>query len=96
MLTETRHARTSQNINTSDDAFAYIVECTLATVSDLASKRRPPKGELSRQISIAQTGLDWVRTLMSDPYPTGNIRLDGLINANKSVQHWVDEIRSSL
>lgn len=39
----------------------YLVDCTLATVSDMALKKRRPKWEFERQIAIAQTGLDWMR-----------------------------------
>lgn len=41
-------------------ALAYITDCTLATVCDLACKRSAPKSELSRQISIAQSAIDWM------------------------------------
>lgn len=40
-----------KNMNTHDvrdtgQALAYITDCTLATVTDLASRARPPKNEL--------------------------------------------------
>lgn len=35
----------------------YLTECTLATVESLAARSKPPKHELARQISIAQTGI---------------------------------------
>lgn len=35
-------------------ALAYVTDCTLATVCNLASKRSAPKYELRRQVSIAQ------------------------------------------
>lgn len=41
-------------------ALAYITDCTLATVSDLAALARPPKHELLRQIGIAQKAIDWM------------------------------------
>jgi hypothetical protein len=39
------------------EALAYLVECTLTTVSKLAIRKEPPKGELSRQCNIAAVGL---------------------------------------
>jgi hypothetical protein len=48
-------------VRSEKDALAYIVDCTLATVCDLAGKKSAKKYELARQISIAQTGLDWMR-----------------------------------
>lgn len=47
-------------VTNSAGALAYIVDCTLATVSNLASKKSASKYELSRQIEIAQAGIDWV------------------------------------
>lgn len=48
--------------NTYIDGFAealeYMVECTLATVEYMATLKIPNKSELSRQISIAQTGIN--------------------------------------
>lgn len=41
-------------------ALAYITDCTLATVTDPASRSRPPKYELQRQIGIAQSAIDWM------------------------------------
>ena len=41
-------------------ALAYITDCTLATVTDLASLARPPKLELQRQIGIAQKAIEWM------------------------------------
>lgn len=41
-------------------ALAYLVDCQLATVCDLAGKRSHSKGDLRRHISIAQSGVDWM------------------------------------
>lgn len=54
-----------KNVNMLDvrdtgQALAYITDCTLATVTDLASRTRPPKNELKRQINIAQKAIDWM------------------------------------
>lgn len=41
-------------------ALAYLTDCTLATVSDLARRKSASKSELRRHISIAQTAIDWM------------------------------------
>ena len=46
-------------VNTTEKALAYIIDCTLATVADMAMKRSRGKHEYKRQISIAQTAIDW-------------------------------------
>lgn len=48
-------------VTTPAQALEYLTECTLATVCDMASKKSRPKGEFERQISMAQSGLDWLR-----------------------------------
>jgi len=50
------------DVRTSEDAFCYLLDCTLATVGEMAFKKSRPKGEFKRQILIAQMGIDWVRT----------------------------------
>lgn len=47
-------------------ALAYVVDCTLATVCDLASKKSRSASEYNRQKSIAQTGIDWMRCMKVD------------------------------
>ena len=51
-----------QDVRTPEDAFCYILDCTLATVSSMASIKSRKQGEFRRQILIAQTGIDWVRS----------------------------------
>ena len=43
------------------DALVYITDCSLATVERLAMLKSRSKHEYSRQISIAQAGVDWLR-----------------------------------
>ena len=47
-------------------ALAYITDCTLATVSDLAGKKSRPKHEFERQKSIAQTVINWMVQMKVD------------------------------
>lgn len=90
MLTKGRTALTSQRLHSPEDALAYMTECTLATVDDLASKSKPKKSELSRQISIAQTGVEWVKTLMEPGDQVGCSRLQQIIDSELTVSEWVE------
>jgi len=47
-------------VRSPEDALTYVTDCTLATVTGLASLSRPPKHELQRQIDIAQAAIDWM------------------------------------
>lgn len=73
------------DIRSPADGLAYLVECTLATVCTLADRKSPPKAELSRQIGIAQAGIDCMRLYkvpMSGPY------LREVVEDNWSVETW--------
>lgn len=48
-------------VNTEGKALAYLLDCTLATVESLAITKSRKQYEYKRQISIAQTTLDWCR-----------------------------------
>jgi len=48
------------DVRTPEDAIQYIADCQLATVSSMAMKKRRPKYEFERQVSIAQTCVDWM------------------------------------
>ena len=82
---------TSKNLSNRDEAMAYLVECTLATVQDLAGRSRPPKGELARQISIAQTGIDWVKTFVKPGDRCGCGRVQEIIDRGLTVQTWSEK-----
>lgn len=47
-------------VQSPEQAVLYLTDCTLATVSNLASKKTRSNYEYRRQISIAQTGFDWL------------------------------------
>lgn len=49
-----------------EEALAYITDCNLATVCSMAGKKNRPKHEFERQISIAQTGVDWLLEMGAD------------------------------
>lgn len=48
-------------VRTPSDALAYIVDCQLATVAEMAMKKTRGKFDYQRHIAIAQSGLDWMR-----------------------------------
>lgn len=50
-----------------EDALVYLTDCTLATVDDLAMRKRPPVREYRRQKNIAQFGIDWIQTMPEIP-----------------------------
>ena len=49
-----------QKVLSANQALAYITDCTLATVASLCMKKSSSKYETQRQISIAQTAIDWM------------------------------------
>ena len=47
-------------VHTPADALAYLTDCTLATVCRMAMLKSRAKGEYQRQISIAESGVQWM------------------------------------
>lgn len=47
-------------------ALAYITDCNLATVCDMATKKSRPKAEFERQKAIAQKAVDWMKAMGVD------------------------------
>lgn len=47
-------------------ALAYVTDCNLATVCDMAGKKSKSKSEFARQVSIAQTAIDWMVAMNVD------------------------------
>jgi hypothetical protein len=78
-------------ISTAEQALAYITDCTLATVCDMAMKKSPPKGEFSRQISIAQTAVDAMKNCKVDFSGTRAEKVCGEFNG--SVAAWAESFR---
>jgi len=56
-----------RDVNNSERLVAYLVDCTLATVSDMAMKKSRGKYEYERQISIAQFAVDKMIDMHIDP-----------------------------
>lgn len=59
-----------RDTSTLGKSLAYMTDCTLATVDDLAMRKRPPVRELRRQCSIAQEGVDAMRRFGLTPAGT--------------------------
>lgn len=53
-------------VRTPEQALAYITDCNLATVCELAMRKYRLKHEFERQISIAQTAIDWMIAMNVD------------------------------
>lgn len=70
-------------------ALAYITDCTLATVCDMAGKKSRPKHEFERQMSIAQTAIDWMQSFGVDFSST---RAADVVKAG-CVQKWAETFR---
>lgn len=79
-----------RDIKDPQGALAYVVDCTLATVCDMASKKSAPKGELKRQIGIAQKGLDWMNRFGVDYAHT---RGKEVMEQGGSVSAWAEQFR---
>ena len=74
-------------VRTPGQALAYITDCTLATVADMAMKKSRRKSEYSRQISIAQTAIDWMAEMGVDASGT---RADEVRKHSGSVAKWAN------
>lgn len=71
-------------------ALAYLTDCTLATVSDLAMKKSASKSELRRQISIAQNAIDWMDQFGVDYSHT---RAADVKAVGGKVEVWVEQFK---
>lgn len=78
-----------ERVRDTGGALAYLTDCTLATVGDLASKKSAAKGELTRQISMAQTAIDWMERFGVDYTGTRAVAVKKL----GSVAAWADTFR---
>ena len=76
------------------DALAYMTECTLATVDRLIMAKNPPIGELLRQISIAQVGINLLFDF--DIEIPKNGRLFSIASTSRDVVDYADRLRAEL
>ena len=73
------------NVQDTADALANLVDCTLATVERQSELKSVSKHDRSRQIAIAQRGVDWMREFGVDPSGT---RAEKVIAHGGSVEDW--------
>lgn len=79
------------------DMIAYMTDCTLATVADMAMKKKVPKYEFQRQISIAQQGMDFLRFFGWDPVDERDYKsrpYDVKQDYDWSVEKYAERMRS--
>ncbi len=75
-----------ESVRTEAEALVYLVDCTLATVCDMAMKKSRPVYQYKRHISIAQTGVTWITQMGIDP--SGTRSADVIRDYAGSVQEW--------
>jgi hypothetical protein len=78
----------ANSVKTTDEALAYMLDCTLATVETLAMKKSRTKSEFARQIAIAQQCLEWAHDMGVDYSHTRGSEVDKF---NRSVADWVQQ-----
>ena len=71
-----------------DKLAAYLVDCTLATVADMAMKKSRGKYEFERQKDIAQFGIDKMREMRNFGEGT---RAEEIIKRGITVEEWSAE-----
>jgi hypothetical protein len=80
---------TRDRVRDPGDALAYLTDCTLATVDDLCMKKSASKYERNRQISIAQTAIDWMRQMGIEP---SGRAVDVIQKFDGKVQKYADDV----
>lgn len=84
---------TSNTIKNASEALLWLADCTLATVAKMQMKRNPTKYELSRQISMAQTAIKWIRAENLEIPEFTRVR-DVIDDYGGIVQDWADAVRA--
>lgn len=75
-------------VNKLEQAFVYIADCNLATVSSMATLKSRPKGEFERQKNIAQSMINWILDFKIDP--ADSRAADVIDYFNGSVELWAN------
>lgn len=79
-----------ENIRNSEQLVAYLMDCNLATVCGMASLKSSKKGELKRQILIAQHGIDKMNILNIHHHDT---RVEDVRACESSVEKWAEQFK---
>jgi hypothetical protein len=77
------------SVQTEKEALAYLLDCQLATVEQLALRKSPPLGELDRHKIIAKKALDFCIKFGVDISSTRGH--DVVTKADGSVDRWARE-----
>lgn len=80
-------------IHTPEQALVYLADCTLATVSSMAMLKSKSKGEFERQISIAQSAIEWINDFKI-PVEQNSRPQQVLALSNRSVKEWAEKYSS--
>jgi hypothetical protein len=75
-------------VRTIEEAFLYIADCNLATVSSMAMLKSRKKGEFERQIRIAQTMVNWASGFNLGH---GETRLKEVFEFENDVKKWAEQ-----
>lgn len=76
------------NVSNPAQALAYITDCNMATVEEMATKKSRNKREYKRQINIAQIAIDWMIEMKVDMSGT---RAEKICEENGKVSDWVKQ-----
>jgi len=79
-----------RDVKDAGDALAHLTDCTLATVSRLAMKKSAPKGELARQIGMAQQAINWMKSFGISYASTRAAEVDKM---GGSVEEWAKQYK---
>lgn len=80
-------------IRTPEQALVYLADCTLATVSGMAMLKSRKKNEFERQISIAQTAVDWIKDFKIEVAVDSRI-YQVLSLQSRKVSEWAEKYSS--
>lgn len=75
------------NVRSLEDAYAYTADCLLATVSDMAMKKKASRRGYDRHISIAQTACDFIKDFQVK-VEAGSRVYEVLHSPTQSVAEW--------
>ena len=75
-------------VRTENDAFLYITDCLLATVSHLATLKSRKKNDYDRHVNIAQHAINWIMEFKMD-VPPGDRAYTVIHKCGGFVNRWV-------
>ena len=80
---------TKERVRTPEQALIYLTDCHLATVSDMALKKKRPKWEFERHVMIAQTSINWIRDFKIN-IEVGSRAYEVLSLESQKVSEWAE------